>query len=84
MNTTRKVKNSSDRRTAVGPTGTEKEVEYTLQNGGDSWFQELLNEFPTLRSRSNVVKRRLAEQHKKQEEKEMEQDANLKQKSNNL
>jgi hypothetical protein len=64
MPTTRKVKNSSDRRTAVGPTGTEKEVEYTLQNGGDSWFQELLNEFPTLRSRSNVVKRRLAEQHK--------------------
>ena len=70
MNTTRKVKNSSDRRTAVGPTGTEKEVEYTSQNGGDSWFQELLNEFPTLRSQSNVVKRRLAEQHKKQEEKE--------------
>ena len=56
MHTTRKVKNSSDRRT-----GAEKEVEYTLQNGEDSWFQELLNEFPTLRSRSNVVKRRLAE-----------------------
>ena len=59
MHTTRKVKNSSDRRT-----GAEKEVEYTLQNGEDSWFQELLNEFPTLRSRSNVVKRRLAEQNK--------------------
>ena len=35
----------------------EKEVEYTLKGGEDSWFQKLLNEFPTLRSERNVIER---------------------------
>jgi len=35
----------------------EKEVEHSLKGGEDSWFQKLLNEFPTLRSERNVVER---------------------------